>query len=61
MKPSRRSEMPRRRTLTSTLYRAARISATGRAVRTGHAGRRAKNIVVGRALRRSGFWRWLWK
>jgi hypothetical protein len=31
-----------RRTLTSTLYRAARISATGRAVRTGHAGRRAK-------------------
>ena len=42
--------MARRRTLTSTLYRAARISATGRAVRTGHAGRRAKNIVVGRAL-----------
>jgi hypothetical protein len=53
--------MPRRRTLTSTLYRAARISATGRAVRTGHAGRRAKNVLVGRALGRSGFWRWLWK
>ena len=48
--------MARRRTLTSTLYRAARISATGRAVRTGHTGRRAKNIVVGRALGRSGFW-----
>lgn len=54
-------EMARRRTLTSTLYRAARISATGRSVRTGHAGRRAKNIIVGRALGRSGFWRWLWK
>lgn len=23
--------------------------------------RRAKNIVVGRALARSGFWAWLWK
>lgn len=53
--------MARRRTLTSTLYRAARISATGRAVRTGHTGRRAKNIIVGRALGRSGFWRSLWK
>lgn len=53
--------MARRGTLTSTLYRAARISATGRAVRTGHAGRRAKNIAVGRALGRSGFWRWPWK
>jgi hypothetical protein len=28
--------MARRRTLTSTLYRAARLSATGRSVRTGH-------------------------
>ena len=37
--------MARRHTLTSTLYRAARISATGRAIRTGHAGRRAKNVV----------------
>ena len=42
--------MARRRTLTSTLYGVARISATGRAVRTGHAGRRAKNVVVGRNL-----------
>jgi hypothetical protein len=24
-------------------------------------GRRAKNKVVGRALGRTGFWRWLWK
>jgi hypothetical protein len=45
-----------RRTLTSTLYRAARLSATGRSVRTGHAGRRAKNIIVGRALGRAGVW-----
>jgi hypothetical protein len=50
-----------RRTLTSTLYRAARLSATGRSVRTGHAGRRAKNIVLGRALSRAGVWRRLWK
>ena len=48
-------------TLTQLLFRAARASATGRAVRTGHAGRRAKNIVVGRALARAGFWRQLWK
>jgi hypothetical protein len=50
--------------LTSFLYRAARLSATARAVRrsagTGnpkYAARRAKNILVGRALRRVGFWR----
>lgn len=49
------------RTLTSTLYRAARLSATGRAIRTGNAGRRAKNIVIGRALGRAGFWSRLWK
>lgn len=47
--------------LTNLLFKAARASATGRAVRTGHAGRRAKNIVVGRALARAGFWRQLWK
>ncbi len=53
--------MARKTTLTSTLYRAARLSATGRSIRTGHAGRRAKNIVVGRALGRAGVWRRLWK
>ena len=53
--------MARRKSLTSTLYRAARLSADGRAIRTGHAGRRAKNVVVGRALGRAGFWRRLWK
>jgi len=38
--------------------------ATVSAVASGHPkriARRAKNIVVGRALSRAGFWRWLWK
>ena len=50
-----------RRTFTSQLYRAARLSATGRSIRTGHAGRRAKNLIVGRALGRAGLWRRLWR
>ena len=50
-----------KRSLTGQLYRLARLSTSGRAVRTGHAGRRAKNIAVGRALGRAGFWRRLWK
>jgi len=50
-----------RRSFTSTLYRAARLSASGRAVRKGYVGRRAKNIVVGRTLGRAGVWRRLWK
>jgi hypothetical protein len=52
---------------TSTLYRAARLSASGRAVRrsieTGnpyYAARRARNIAVGRTLARAGVWRGLW-
>ena len=53
--------MARRRSLTSQLYRIARLSASGRSVRTGHASRRAKNIIVGRALGRAGVWRRLWK
>jgi hypothetical protein len=53
--------MPRRQSLTGLLYRAARLSATGRSVRAGHAGRRVKNVVVGRALGRAGVWRRLWK
>ncbi|HLI33015.1 MAG TPA: hypothetical protein VKU89_09800 [Solirubrobacteraceae bacterium] len=51
--------MARRKSLTSQLYALARLSATGRAIRTGHAGRRAKNILIGRALGRAGFWRLL--
>lgn len=53
--------MARSRSLTSTIYRAARISATGRAIHAGHSGRRAKNVIVGRALGRAGLWQWLWK
>ena len=49
------------RSLTSQLYKAARTSATVRSVSTGHAGRRAKNIAVGRTLGRAGVWRRLWR
>ena len=52
--------MPRRKSLTSTLYQLARLSASGRAIRTGHAGRRAKNILLGRMMGRAGVWRALW-
>ena len=50
--------------LTSFLYRAARLSATARAISSGkpkRIARRAKNVAVGRLLRRAGLWRWLWK
>lgn len=50
--------------VTSQLYRAARISATARAVASGdpkRIARRGKNIVVGRALARAGVWRRLWR
>lgn len=50
-----------KRTLTGQLYRVARLSATGRSIRTGNVGRRIKNKAVGRALGRAGFWRSLWK
>lgn len=50
-----------KRTFTGTLYRAARASSTGRAIRTGHAGRRVKNVAVGRALGRAGVWGKLWR
>jgi hypothetical protein len=53
--------MAGRTTLTGMLYRAARLSATGRAMRAGDAGRRAKNIAVGRLLGRTGMWRRLWR
>jgi len=47
-----------------SLFRIARTAATVSAIASGHPRRivrRAKNIVVGRALRRAGFWRTLWK
>jgi hypothetical protein len=53
-----------RRSLTSQLYRAARISATTRAIVSGNPRRiatRAKNITVGRALAKAGVWRRLWR
>jgi hypothetical protein len=53
--------MARRRSLTSQLYRVARLSASGRAVRKGYVPRRAKNIIVGKALGRAGVWRRLWR
>ena len=50
-----------RRTLTGSLYKAARLSATGRAIRTVRVGRRARNVAVRRALGKTGFWSWLWR
>jgi hypothetical protein len=56
--------MARQRSITSELYRAARISNNISAIASGNprrVARRAKNVAVGRALGRGGFWRWLWK
>lgn len=50
-------------TLTSRLFKLARLSATASAVASGNPKRiirRGRNIVVGRALRHLGFWRALW-
>jgi hypothetical protein len=50
--------------LTSSLFKAARTSATIKALASGDSkkiGRRGKNIVLGRALARGGVWRRLWK
>lgn len=47
--------------LTSVLYRAARLCASGRAVREGDARGGAKNIVVGQTLGRAGIWTRLWR
>lgn len=55
--------MARRRSLTSQLYRAARISNSISAVASGNprrVARRAKNVALGRALGRAGVWRRLW-
>ncbi len=56
--------MVRRRSLTSQLYRAARLSNSIGAVASGHPKRiatRGKNIIIGRTLGRAGFWRRLWR
>ena len=50
--------------LTSFLYRLARLSADTKAIGSGdpkRVGRRAKNKLLGRGLGRAGFWRRLWK
>ena len=50
--------------LRSNLYRSARILGDMQAVASGNPRRierRAKNKLVGRALGRSGFWRFLWR
>lgn len=53
-----------RRSFTSQLYRAARISNSLAALASGNPrriARRAKNVTVGRALGRAGVWRRLWR
>jgi hypothetical protein len=50
--------------LRSNLYRSARILGDMQAVTSGNPKRierRAKNKLIGRALGRSGFWRFLWR
>jgi hypothetical protein len=50
--------------LRGNLYRSARILGDIQAVASGNPKRierRAKNKLVGRALGRSGFWRFLWR
>ena len=50
--------------ITSWLFRLARLSADARAVSSGDPkkiGRRAKNKIAGRVLGRGGVWRRLWK
>ncbi len=54
--------MARKRSFTSQLYRAARISNDISSLSSPtRAGRRAKNIALGRGLGRAGVWRRLWK
>jgi hypothetical protein len=53
-----------RRSLTSQLYRAARLSNNISALASGNprrVARRAKNLIVGRALGRSGVWARPWR
>ena len=50
-----------RRSLTSSLYRAARMSADVRAVRHHRVVRRLGNHAKGRILARAGFWSRLWR
>jgi hypothetical protein len=52
------------RSLASSLYRAARTTNTIEALLSGNPtrmSRRAKNVILGRALGRAGVWRALWR
>jgi hypothetical protein len=54
----------RRRGLVSEMYRAARLMNNISVLASGdptRLARRAKNIIVGRALGRAGVWRALWR
>jgi hypothetical protein len=57
--------MARRRSLSSQLFRAARIAddveATVESGNPKRIARRAKNVALGRAIGRVGGWRRLWK
>jgi hypothetical protein len=56
--------MARKRSLSSQLFRAARVMVDVEAVESGNPKRiekRAKNVAVGRVLGKAGVWRWLWK
>jgi hypothetical protein len=56
--------MARRRSVSSQLFRAARIMDDVEAAESGNPRRirrRAVNVAKGRLLGRAGFWRWLWK
>jgi hypothetical protein len=56
--------MSRRRSFSSQLFRAARVVDDLEAVGSGkpkRIGRRAKNVALGRAMRKAGVWRRLWR
>jgi hypothetical protein len=56
--------MARRRSLSSTLFRTARVVDDVEAVESGNPKRmvrRGKNVVLGRALSKAGVWRRLWR
>jgi hypothetical protein len=56
--------VPRRRSFTSQLYRAARIPNNISAIASGNprrVARRATNVALGRTLGRGAFWRSFWK
>lgn len=56
--------MARRRSLSSQLFRAARVMDDVEVVESGNprrVARRTRNVLLGRALGRAGVWRRLWK